>query len=201
MSVLLPFTYLLARLVGSLFWRLPMDEEWRPVLGYEDYYEVSNLGRVRSVPRKDRRGSKWQGKLRAGVPQGKYGHVGVMLYRHSRGEKKYVYRLVLEAFVGPCPPGCEACHSDGDTANNALCNLRWDTHQANMNDAVNHGTVCRGEAHSNCRYTDDDCRRALDLRRQGLSYSKIQRATGMSMGYIHSLVHGKRRPHLTAGVA
>lgn len=179
-----------------------MIEEWRPVLGYEGLYEVSNHGRVRSVPREDRRGYAWRGKIRAGVPQGKYGHVGVMLYRNCKHEKKYVYRLVLEAFVSPCPEGYQACHNDGDPANNRLDNLRWGTPQENVLDAVRHGTIGRkGEAHSNYRYTDEQCRRALDLRQQGLSYSAIQRATGMSMGYVHSLVHGKRRPHLTEGVS
>ena len=178
-----------------------MNEEWRPVLGYEGVYEVSDQGRVRSVPRTDRRGSRWKGKLRSGVPQGKYGHVGVMLFKDRKGVKKYVYRLVLEAFVGPCPAGHEACHNDGDTANNCLTNLRWGTRQDNVHDAMKHGTVPKGEAHSNYQYTDEDCLQALDLRRRGLSYSAIQRATGMSMGYVHSLVHGKRRPHLTEGAA
>lgn len=51
-----------------------------------------------------------------------------------------VHRLVLEAFVGPCPDGKECCHRDGDPTNNSLGNLYWGTHGQNMNDQVRHGT-------------------------------------------------------------
>jgi hypothetical protein len=50
-----------------------------------------------------------------------------------------VHRLVLEAFVGPCPEGFEGCHFDGDPSNNAVKNLRWDTHLNNMKDIQRHG--------------------------------------------------------------
>lgn len=43
---------------------------------------------------------------------------------------------MLEAFVGPCPPGEECCHGPGGPADNRLANLRWDTRQANIRDAV-----------------------------------------------------------------
>lgn len=48
--------------------------------------------------------------------------------------------MVLETFRGPCPPGLEGCHGDGDGFHNELANLRWDTHQSNMQDAIDHGT-------------------------------------------------------------
>jgi hypothetical protein len=53
-----------------------------------------------------------------------------------------VHVLVLEAFVGPRPPGMVCCHGDGDPTNNALSNLRWDTPQANHADRVKHGRPC-----------------------------------------------------------
>lgn len=56
---------------------------------------------------------------------------------------KRIHRLVLEAFVGPCPSGMEACHNNGDPADNRLENLRWDTKSANMFDRSNHR---RGQA-------------------------------------------------------
>jgi hypothetical protein len=59
-----------------------------------------------------------------------------------------VHRLVLEAFVGPCPPGMEACHfPDRDPGNNRLSNLRWDTHLANISDRAIHGTDNAGSRH------------------------------------------------------
>lgn len=53
---------------------------------------------------------------------------------------RLVHRLVLEAFVGPCPEGMEGCHGDGDPTNNSLGNLRWDTATSNQLDKVRHGT-------------------------------------------------------------
>ena len=49
---------------------------------------------------------------------------------------RYVHRLVLLAFVGPCPEGKEACHNDGNQRNNRLDNLRWDTPKANAADRI-----------------------------------------------------------------
>lgn len=57
----------------------------------------------------------------------------------SRYPHSYVHRLVLEAFVGPCPPGMEACHWNGIPGDNRLHNLRWDTPSANNADILRLG--------------------------------------------------------------
>jgi len=57
---------------------------------------------------------------------------------------RQVHRLVLDAFVGPCPDGLEACHLDGDAGNNRVSNLRWDTSKANTDDMRRHGTLAVG---------------------------------------------------------
>ena len=65
------------------------------------------------------------------------GYLAVTLWRKGQQNTKYVHRLVLEAFVGPCPPGMEACHNNSNPADNRLSNLRWDTRQANHKDKPN----------------------------------------------------------------
>jgi hypothetical protein len=74
------------------------------------------------------------------------GHLQVKLYRGGSGNhvQKLVHRLVLEAFVGPCPPGMEGCHNDGNPANNCLSNLRWDTPVGNWEDRKRHGRGTHG---------------------------------------------------------
>lgn len=67
-------------------------------------------------------------------------HLVVRLSKNGVKKTKMSHRLVLEAFVGPCPEGMECCHNDGNPANNKLENLRWDTRSANHQDAVKHGT-------------------------------------------------------------
>ena len=55
-----------------------------------------------------------------------------------------VHRLVLEAFVGPCPPGLETCHRNDDSSDNRLRNLRWGTSLSNSADAISNGCILRG---------------------------------------------------------
>lgn len=112
----------------------PIDvEEWRPVPGFPGY-EVSSRGRVRSVSRiiavvgQSPRVRQGQNLI---CRPGKVGYPTVVL---GRGNRRLVHRLVLEAFVGPCPPGMEACHNDGTRTNNHVDNLRWGTRQENVLD-------------------------------------------------------------------
>ncbi len=110
-------------------------ENWKPIAGYEGLYEVSDMGNVRSIRRN-------LIKSPAANDRG-YFHVG--LHSGAKQQRLYVHRLVLEAFVGPCPAGMEGCHNDGDRANNRLDNLRWDTSKNNHADRLEHGTDTRGE--------------------------------------------------------
>lgn len=118
-----------------------MSETWKPIPGWEGAYEVSDQGRVRSLPRAVRhyRGgaSRRGGRiLRPGVVRD---YERVVLQRDGRTKNVAVHRLVLTAFIGPCPPGMEACHGDGNRRNNRLSNLRWDTKAANCRDRTTHG--------------------------------------------------------------
>lgn len=114
-------------------------EQWRPVVGYEGAYEVSDLGRVRSLDRITDRGRRWRGRLMtpATMPAG---YQVVTLWRDGAQRTHLVHRLVLTAFVGPQSARTEVRHGDGDPANNALTNLAWGTHSENQHDQVAHGT-------------------------------------------------------------
>lgn len=113
-------------------------ERWLPIPGYEGSYEVSDRGRVRSldriVVRSDGREIRCKGKV---LSQGVHpkGYLGVRLC----GKTKKVHRLVLEAFVGPCPDGMECCHNNGIPGDNKLTNLRWGTRIENAADVRRHG--------------------------------------------------------------
>lgn len=114
------------------------DETWLPVAGYEGSYEVSDLGRIRSIDRRDRQGRMCRGlvlKLRADRD-------GYLTFHTGRPRRVLrVHRLVLLAFQGPAPEGAtEVRHVDGDPANNHLANLRWGTSAENKADQVRHGT-------------------------------------------------------------
>lgn len=107
-----------------------MKEHWRDVVGFEGRYKVSDLGHVLSRYTNPLTGNRKTIILKS-APNAS-GHMFVYL---GRGNKRYVHRLVLEAFVGPCPPGQECLHGpDHDPANNRLKNLRWGTRSQNMYD-------------------------------------------------------------------
>lgn len=117
------------------------QEEWRPVVGHENSYEVSSRGSVRSVDRvlvfTDGRSRRARGRELKPWPLRRVGHLCVTL---SGGVKALVHVLVLEAFIGPRPLGMVACHNNGIAEDNRVDNLRWDTYSENNRDLVRHGT-------------------------------------------------------------
>lgn len=110
-------------------------ETWKPVTGYEGLYEVSNIGRVKSL---NYRRTKEVRILNGG----KYtnGYCFVKLYKYGMSKHCSRHRLVAEAFI-PNPEGKpEIDHIDNDKENNCVANLRWVTHKEN---AVNVITKAR----------------------------------------------------------
>ena len=117
----------------------PRDKEIWETIPEWTYYEVSNLGRVRSYannggPRKDKPKILYLGK------PNKHGYYRVTLCENLRKLKTGVHRLVLGAFVEACPDGMECRHLDGNSGNNTLENLKWGTHSENMQDRSKHET-------------------------------------------------------------
>lgn len=127
-----------AEVVASL-----AGEVWKPVVGYDGIYEVSSLGRVKSLTRYDASGHRRNGRLLALAHYQGYPFVNLNYTagRYGRNNTRRVHRLVLEAFVGPCPDGMECCHNNGIRDDNRVENLRWDTHAGNQADKVAHGTI------------------------------------------------------------
>lgn len=121
----------------------PTPERWLPVVGYEGYYEVSDMGCVRSLDRivrlSDGRDRPMKGRHLALSPHPK-GYATVKLSVDGIRYTAMVHRLVLDAFVGPRPDGMEVCHNDGDPSNNRLDNLRYASRSENRLDSVRHGT-------------------------------------------------------------
>lgn len=124
------------------------EERWLPVVGYEGFYEVSDAGQVRSLPRKGSGGRIMTRSLNSN------GYPNVTLRKDGAHVTRAVHLLVIEAFVGPRPgPGYQCCHNDGSRTNNSLSNLRWDTVRGNAQDKVLHGTQSYGEQCNNAKLT------------------------------------------------
>ena len=109
-------------------------EAWRAVPGWAGMYEVSDLGRVRSLRRYRCKGRI----LRFGTTHN--GYLTATFSGNGRREARTVHRIVAEAFIGPRPADMHTCHIDGDQTNNAVTNLRYATQAENERDKRRHGT-------------------------------------------------------------
>lgn len=119
------------------------SEEWRPVPGWEGIYEVSDHGRVRSLPRVVIRSDGRKMPVKGGALHSFLdvdGYPRVNLRKVGTIVQYPIHRLVLLAFVGECPPGMQVLHGDGNPANNIISNLRYGSPSENNLDAVRHGT-------------------------------------------------------------
>ena len=121
-----------------------MKLEWRPVLGYEGFYEVSSDGQVRSVTRQVPYG-RHGCTIYKGRPlktfSSKNGYKCVKLALRCNTKTAYVHELVLRAFVGPRPvieERSEIRHLDGNKNNNSLANLKYGTIKENAEDRKRH---------------------------------------------------------------
>lgn len=113
------------------------------------------------------------------------------------GKTLFVHRLVLFAFVGPCPDGMVCCHNNGNGIDNRPSNLRWDTPQANMNDRDRHGTTVRGERVKGSKLTPCRVRKIRSDYRSG-RYSQRQLAdtNQVTQSSIYSIVRRKTWKHI-----
>lgn len=108
-----------------------------------------------------------------------------------------VCRLVLAAFVGPCPKGMESCHfPDRNPANNSLKNLRWDTRKNNHADKIIHGTHNRGERHPNVVLTTRKVKAIRLERSRGAKLLAIAKKYRICEAHVWRLTHGTAWAHL-----
>ena len=102
-------------------------EIWKPVVGYEGIYSVSDLGRVRGD--KEYKGF-FSGRILKPLYNQRYFSVG--LYKHGKQKSYRIHYLVITAFLGPRPKGKTINHKDGIKSNNRLSNLEYCTQKENI---------------------------------------------------------------------
>lgn len=104
------------------------EEEWRDISGFEGYYQVSNLGRVRSLDRENVRYGKGyrtiKGRILKQLLAGR-GYCYVNFSVDGVYSRHYVHRLVANAFIRNADNKQEVNHKDGNKLNNTVSNLEW----------------------------------------------------------------------------
>jgi len=172
-----------------------MAERWLPVVGFKGFYEVSSLGRVRSVARFVRSRDNRQRPVRARILKSAItaNYLVVGLHREGKQTMMRVHVAVLEAFVGPRPPGMVARHYPDRTPTNvAASNLSWASYITNNRDRREHGTEAdnRGERSPNAKLTNAAVRRIRVLARRGVYQRDIAAKVGCSPSNVSRILQG-----------
>lgn len=160
-------------------------EEWRAICvpGFSHLYEVSSLGRIRSL-------HFVKPRIRAVHPNGD-GYPTVCLWNGRRRTFR-VHKLVAMAFHGPGNIlHNEVAHLDGDRANPRAANLQWVSKVENHSHKVGHGTLLAGERHPGAKLTNDEVREMKRRLLAGEAWSELARHYQISGGAVRDIARGK----------
>jgi hypothetical protein len=163
-----------------------MPEVWK-ICSENTVYQVSNKGGVR----RDGRPLKLATK---------FGYLTVNLYADGKYKTYRVHRLVCAAFRGPCPPGHECAHNDGDRANNRASNLRWATRLENSGDVLRHGRRQFGNQINTSRIPEELIPVIISRWKAGENQRAIAKDLGVAAPSINAVVNGRMWSHKTAGM-
>ena len=179
-----------------------MNEEWMAVVGWEGCYEVSNMGNVRSIPRR-------HGKfatatvLRPAITNCGYYRLG--LKRFGRSSCRTIHSMVAEAFIGPIPQGSCTNHIDGDKKNNRLSNLEICTNSENHVHRCRVLGIGRGETHNLAVLTEPDvvqirtsyAAHVAGGKMKKLFIAEISQKYGIGVSGAWAVVYGRTWKHVT----
>lgn len=166
-------------------------EEWKPVVGYEGVYEVSNKGRVKRIMQC--RGCRAGHILsHAKLPNG---YRVVSLSKDNVAIQEYLHRVVAAAFIGQASHGMEVNHKDFDKDHNAVGNLEYGTRLENQRHCVTHQMHAFGEGCGQAKLTDDKVR-AIRRMRRGLTQQEIADRYCVSRSAIGKILSGKNWRHV-----
>ncbi len=169
-------------------------EEWRSVVGYEGYYEVSSMGRVKSMARTvdcvDGSQRNYRTKIMSPKSRGEY--LFTILSKGLTYKKISVAREIATAFHGPPKPDAVVNHKDGDKHNNASKNLEWMTKSENS--IHGHRVLLKNVRELKCNHklTDENVLLGRKLFASGqATYSSLGRMFGTSHVAIRNAIVGK----------
>lgn len=178
-------------------------EIWKPIPGFEHFYEVSNMGRVRGVRRNRLRSPNLTVKG--------YLHIALFCYG-ERFKPIAIHRLVAWAFIGPQKSGIVVNHLDGNPQNNRLSNLEYCTRKQDTQHAIRMGLKpigsrhwsrlhpewrAHGEGHGCATITDVQAKQIKQLLKAGLGPTAVARIIGCSVKVAKDISCNKTWRHVT----
>jgi hypothetical protein len=169
-----------------------MIEIWKDINDFEGY-QISNCGNVRSCRPLNGIGRlKDTYRILKLLVDKHKGYYRIGLHKDKKITKLFVHRLVLEAFVGPCPEEMEARHLDGNPKHNCVENLEWGTRIENRHDRIRHGRNNRGEDHPMATLNVDQVKEIKKLLKENrLHEHQIGELFGVSRDVVSKIRQGK----------
>lgn len=175
--------------------------EYREIKGFPGY-RVGSDGSVwtnRSLG-PGRPSPGWR-RLKEGRRSNGYVHVSLAqqgVKRRTPGDRvcRTIHRLVLEAFVGPCPSNMCAAHFNGVRDDNRLSNLSWKTQADNLADRRRHGTELLGERNGSAKLSASEVRKLRKRRDRGTTIPCLAREFGVSTGHVWAIIHRRVWSHV-----
>ena len=165
-------------------------EIWEPILGYEEYYEVSNTGKVRSKHVRN------LGQVLKVWDSGR-GYLFCNLYKNGHKYNGYIHKLVAANFVHGYSEGLVVNHKDGNKKNNLWSNLEWITHMENIQHASSMGFILRGSKCNLSKLSEDQ---VMEIRMFKESKSITDKELGLLYGVdpsvINRIINRKTWKHL-----
>lgn len=169
-------------------------ENWKPVKDFEGWYEVSDLGNVRSIDRKvdfeDGRYANYKGQEMS-KQNHSAGYYMVVLWKNRKCIRKYIHRLVAEAFIPNVEGKTFVNHIDGDKTNNNVTNLEWCTHVENIKHAYKMNLTPKDKQPKKVHQYDLQGNYIATYE----SYKEAARAIGGNGPKIGQVVSGQRKTH------
>mgnify|MGYP001811634270 CR=1 FL=1 len=165
-----------------------MKELWKDIIGYGGMYQISNFGKVRSWKKLGAFGGMLKKpKILKQIPD-KYGYLFVHLRSKNKSRNEYTHLLVLNTFVGLCPKSMEGCHSDGNSKNNNVKNLRWDTRKNNCLDRSKHETTSNISKNINAKLTKIDIIDIRNLHKKNYTMTHLSKIYKVSIKQISRII-------------
>lgn len=167
------------------------NEEWRDVAGYEGRYQVSSMGRVKSLERKF---PIWNGgeriqkeRILKPIDNGR-GYLQVVLCTGGNRKRFFVHRLVCQAFHENPKGKPQVNHINEDKTDNRAYNLEWSTARENCNHGTHNERVAKAQSKQVGQYTLDG-----ELIKVWESLTEVKRQTGFCQSHISQVANGKRK--------
>lgn len=173
---------------------LPQNVRFSEIAGAPGY-GISSDGVVWSRRPLSGRGAMTAWRQLKPIPNRK-GYHRITLMIDNQSKIFSIHRIVLEQFIGPCPPGMEAAHNNNDSSDNHAENLRWDTRSGNFADKYENGTAPIGSNHPQAKLTEIDALQIRDAAAAGEAVRSLVVRYGVTRQHIHGIIKRKTWKHI-----